>query len=308
MTGWNRPGWNRPGWNHPGAFFLVVLILGWPTIAGAQSLDHYTLVMGWQPGRCIVDPNQPECANLSLRDSIGRNLSLIGLKPQSRSGSVMLKNCDAIFRIFDRSQGTDACAMPGLRLSEELATELSQIMPGTAQCRDRHFWSKYGSCSMLSQEMFFRRAVDRALEAQRSRLNAKISGALGGKIGRADIIAAFTDEFGLDADRALQLICTKPKQGGQPILVEVLIFLTQIGTMHPLSNEGLWGDGEHPPTQRCPEEILVPAPLTEPRANPAPPAAPAPYPLQPYDPTKPQPMQVEPDIIEPLFIPETTVP
>jgi ribonuclease I len=196
-------------------------------------------------------------------------------------------------------------------LSVELAAELGRAMPGLEQCADRQFWSAYGSCSMLSQEMYFRRAIDRALEVQHSLLNTRIAGALGGPIDSAGIVAAFTDEFGYEAERALELICVRPKQGGLPVLLEARIFLKQLGTMRPLSADGLSLDNRRPSKQRCPEKILIPAP-PEIAAETSPPGEAVPEifatPPPAYDPTKPQPMQIEPDIVEPVFPPETTVP
>jgi hypothetical protein len=202
-------------------------------------------------------------------------------------------------------------------------------MPTTAQCDERRFWASYGSCSLLSQERYFQRAVDRAQDLQRSTLNVTIASAIGTRIKRDALVEAFTRQFGEDSAASLQLVCGRAKERLVSVLTEIRVSLTQQGTMRSLDGSGLWQENNSLPRHRCPDNILIPEagqPIPDPIAVPAAPgtvnippmpaipapdvptiAAPtvtvptitAPTVAKP-DPTKPQPMDTEPmEIIPP---------
>lgn len=322
------PGSMVPGWVAPLVLALLLTLL--PRSLAAQSLDHYTLVMGWLPGRCLVDPGFSPCKDLSIRDPFGRDLNLIGLRPDPRPGAVALQSCDPMARAFSEpvfpgeegEPGNRACRLPQLNLSEELDAELAAVSPMHGQCAERQFWVRHGSCSLLSQERYFQRAVSRARDVQQGTLNLAIGAAMGGEVDEAQLAAAFEQQFGTDSARSMALVCGRTKTGNRPVLTEVHIALTQIGTMRPLETGGLWHDSKMRVRKRCPGRFLVAAPGTAgaetqtvtpgpqsgtpggtqpPVAMPSVPAVlpPAPVPL-PADPTLPQPMLSEPVHIEPV--------
>lgn len=317
-----------------------------PHRAQAQALDHYTLIMAWLPGQCLVAPERPLCEKLTLKDPAGRNLTLVGLRPDPHPGSVPMRDCDPMTDAFSTplfsgeadAIGMEACRLPEVKLSDTLAASLKTLMPTTAQCDERRFWASYGSCSMLSQERYFQRAVDRAEEMQHSLLNIAIAGAIGGRIKRDALVEAFTQQFGEDSAGSLQLVCGRSKERHVPVLTEIRLSLRQQGTMQTLTKEGLWRETGNSPRQRCPDDILIAEagqPVPDPIKKPAPPgtvdipqmpkipepaaptiAAPtvtaptiaAPTVTEPTvakpaapDPTKPQPMDTEPmQIIPPV--------
>lgn len=318
-----------------GPALLLLLACALPRLAGAQSLDHYTLIMAFLPGQCLVKPELQLCKGLTLKDPAGRNLTLIGLRPDPHANSVPMRDCDPSSTAFSTPlvEGESetlaaACHLPPVRLSDGLAKALADVMPSTAQCAERRFWSSYGSCSMLSQERYFQRAVDRAQDMQRTLLNFTIAGAIGTRVKRDTLIDAFTQQFGDDGAAALQLVCGRSKKRIQAVLTEVRLKLRQQGTMRPLSREGLWQETGSAMRQRCPDQFLIPEagqPVPNPVAAPAQPGAVevpqmpvVPQPEvpdiaaptiavpdvtapPPVDPTKPQPMQIEPtEIIPPL--------
>ncbi|WP_374656311.1 hypothetical protein [Dongia sp.] len=307
-----------------------------PRAALAQAMDHYTLVMGFLPGQCLVKPELPLCAGLSLKDPAARNLTLIGLRPDPRSNSVPLRDCDPMAGAFStplmagevETLATQSCTLPPVELSAELSRALGEVMPGVAICAERRFWSRYGACSMLSPEHYFQRAVDRARDMQHTLFNLAIASAIGTRVTRDSLISAFTQQFGDDAAKSLQLVCGRSKKRNQPVLAEVRVKLGQLGTMRTLGKDGLWQESGMTLRQRCPEQFLIPEagqPVPDPIVKPVPPgtvdipqmpdipqpdvpavAAPtltvpeitAP---RPADPTKPQPMDTEPmRIIPPM--------
>ena len=321
---------------------LLLATIALPRWAAAQALDHYTLVMGFLPGNCLQTPELPICAGLTLKDPAARNLTLIGLRPDAKAGSVPLEDCDPMAGAFSLptfegeidDAATRACKMPAVKLSPALARSLADVMPTTQQCAERQYWSRYGACSMLSEESYFRRAVDRAQDMQRTLLNVTIAGAIGTRIKRDTLMDAFAQQFGDEAAQsALQLVCGRSKQRSLPVLIEVRIKLRQLGTMRTLAKDGIWQEPGNAMRQRCPEEFLVPEagqPVPDPVAKPDMPGTiPAvempvvPQPVVPQvsvptiavpeitapqkpivgapDPSKPQPMDTEPmEVIPPL--------
>lgn len=301
-----------------------------PHPAASQALDHYTLIMGFLPGKCLEKPDLALCQNLTLKNPAARNLTLIGLRPEAKAGSVPLRHCDPMagafsIPLFDGEiddAALRACRLPAMKLSPDLNRSLTELMPSTAQCAEREFWSRYGACSMLSAESYFQRAVDRAQDMQRSVLNLTIVGAIGQRVKRDALIDAFAQQFGDDvAQSALQLVCARAKERSISILTEVRLKLRQLGTVRSLSKEGLWQEPGDVMRQRCPDEFLVPEagqPLPEPTIKPdipgtvppmEMPAVPAPEvpkvtaptmtrpditAPQKFDPAKPQPMETEP--------------
>lgn len=324
--------------NRPGAWIvgllLSVLTTVLPRDAAAQTLDHYTLVMAWLPGQCLVNPDRPLCEKLTIKDPAGRNLTLVGLRPDPRAGSVPLRDCDPMSDAFSTPLmegdvdpvGMDACRLPAVKLSDPLAKALSTVMPTTAQCGERRFWASYGSCSMLSQERYFQRAVDRATDLQRSLLNATIAGGVGTRVRLDAVTESFTQQFGDENAASLQLICGRSKERRLSVLTEVRVALRQLGTMQSLTKEALWHETGSSPRHRCPDTFLIAEP-GQPEPDPiAKPAAPGtiaipqmpqiPEPVVPTvtppviavptitapqkpDPTKPQPMDTEPMVVTP---------
>lgn len=304
--------------------------------AFSQSLDHYTLVMGFLPGKCLVKPDLPLCHGLTIKAPAARNLTLIGLYPEARADSVPLKDCDPLASAFSTPLfagevddiATRSCQLPEVKLSSTLSQALQDIMPGTAICAERQLWSQHGACSMLSQENYFRRAVNRAKDLQHSLLNVTLASAIGQRVKRDDMMNVFAAQFGETATQsALQFVCGRSKERHVAVLTEIRVKMRQLGTMKPLNAEGLWQETGKVMRQRCPEEFWVPE-----AGQPAPtsamkpekpgtmptiqmPVVPSPKapdlaapdiivpeikaPQQP-DPTKPQPMETEPvQIIEP---------
>jgi ribonuclease I len=325
-----------PG-RHLLGLFIWLLIAASPHVASAQAMDHYTLIMGFLPGKCLEKPDLPICQGLTLKDPAARNLTLIGLRPDARAGSVPLTDCDPMAGAFSvpifegevDDAATRACKLPAVKLSPELSKALAEVMPTTTQCAEREYWSRYGACSMLSEEKYFERAVSRAKDMQKTLLNVTIGGAIGQRIKRDALIASFAQQFGADAAQsALQLVCARAKKRSVPVLIEVRVKMRQLGTMRALNQEGLWQEPGNAMRQRCPDEFWIPEagqPVPDPIAKPEVPgtipavkmpAVPQPQvpevaaptievpqitaPKKP-DPTKPQPMETEPmEVIPPL--------
>ena len=302
-----------------------------PRTVSAQALDHYTLLMAFLPGQCLANPDLKLCDGLTLKDPAARNLTLIGLRPDAHAASIPLRDCDPMGAAFSTpimdgsvvEPGQEACALPALTIDGTLREALDSVMPSTKQCADRRFWSRYGACSMLSQEMYFQRAVDRAKDMQKTLLNVIIGSNIGQRVKRDVIVDAFAQQFGADNVPALQLVCGRAKKRLLSILTEVHVTFNQLGTMKPLAKEGLWMETGAGARHRCPEEFLIPEagqPIPDPVAKPLPPGA-LPVPSAPVvpqpsvpqivvpevtapeqpDPTKPQPMETEPmQVIPPL--------
>ena len=248
--------------------------------APAQTLDHYTLIMAWLPGQCLVKPELPLCADLTLKDPAGRNLTLIGLRPDPRPNSVPMRDCDPMTGAFSTplfegevdTLATKSCHLPPVNLSEELARALADVMPTVAQCAERRFWASYGSCSMLSHERYFDRAVSRALELRQSLFNITIAGGIGSRAKLESLVNAFMEQYGEESAASLQLVCGRSKKRNQSVLTEIRIKLRQQGTMRPLGPESFWRETGTTLRHRCPDQFLIAEagqPVPDPVAKPS---------------------------------------
>lgn len=248
------------------AALLFLLLSAYPALA--QSLEYFSLQMGWLPGQCLVDPEMPACDGLTLQNPQGRNLTLIGLKPEARPGSSRLQNCDPMARAFTTplispEDKITTCSLPEVKLTDDLRAELAALMPDIAACPERAFWSKYGSCALLSQQRYFERAVGRARDLQHSLLNLTIAGSVGQRISRQVLVDAFEQQFGPETARSLQLVCAKSKLHKQQVLTEVRVAINQLGSMRPLNDAALWYVKGSAFKDRCPAEFLVAEPGAE---------------------------------------------
>jgi ribonuclease I len=322
-----------------GLFLLALLAGAFPRPSAAQTMDHYTLIMAFLPGQCLVKPELPLCKGLTLKDTAARNLILVGLRPDPRANSVPLRDCDPMASAFStplmegevETLATQSCTLPPVKLSPDLSRALAEVMPATTYCAERRFWSSYGACSMLSQERYFQRAVDRAIDMRRTLLNVAIASAIGTRVKRDALVDSFTQQFGDESAGSLQLVCGRSEKRHLAVLTEVRVKLRQLGTMKQLAKDGMWLEDGSTLRHRCPDEFLIPEagqPVPDPIAKPAAPGAvdipqmpdipqpdvptvtaptvtvpeiTAPQAAPPLDPTKPQPMDTEPmQIIPPL--------
>ena len=169
-------------------FAALLLAAGCEARQSAQykaDFDYYVLVLSLAPAFCedsIGNRRVPhQCRDVDLADFQRQPLTLHGLWPNNRNGR------HPFYCNGERDRG-GMCDQTRLSLPDSLSTRLEAVMPGTADCLDRHEWAKHGSCSGLSMAQYFDASVKLV-----ERANRALGAALGSHAGR---------EVGLDTLRA----------------------------------------------------------------------------------------------------------
>jgi ribonuclease I len=206
----------------PGAQGLV-LLLGLLAVAGARAAPlqaarygdfaHYTFALTWQPGFCSTAggclPDQPHSVLIGLHGLwASRPQSLIrrGISaPQWWSGG-----CD----YYHHSDSA-----PPLPVATQ--RRLNAVMPHLRDSLLTHEYDKHVQCFGFDPQTFFQTELRMRLEVVDSAFGRYLTDtARGREVRRAEVIQAFTRDFGTDRSSSLQLRCGSNAQG--------LVVLTQL--------------------------------------------------------------------------------
>jgi ribonuclease T2 len=213
----------RCGYLVRAAVFFCALFLA-PHVQADES--DYVLALSWQPAFCASDAgaDRAEC-----NDGTSDKLTLHGLWPNAdRNKDGRLDTEDDYCVGDDRARlmaldKRDWNRLPAVKISNDLARRLAEIMPGVHSQLERHQWVKHGSCSGLGAERYFAAAVNLSETLRASDFASLIDRNIGAEMSRRDLLQAFSAEFGKGSERALQLLCRKGDGGSA--LTEVRIRL-----------------------------------------------------------------------------------
>ena len=166
-----------------GCLLGLLLALGTAHAAPAR-FDYYLLALSIAPAFCEDNPARKrgfaQCRSLDAQHFKAMPLTLHGLWPN---------RLDRRHPAFCGGEPRGSfCRLPAVPLSAESRTRLGRVMPGMADCLERHQWAKHGSCSGLRADEYF--AVSAALV---ERVNRALGPVLARHMGR---------EVGLDVLRA----------------------------------------------------------------------------------------------------------
>jgi|SRR5581483_4424751 len=278
---------------------LMLFLLAASNRADAQTADHYALLMVWMPGLCTLEPDRPECKDLSLKRYDGQNLAFMALEVAHESG-VSDTFCFTMPSDFEMDHDRDWCDMVKPNVGPELASQLKQLMPVARSCQDRGLWARYASCTMYSADDYYSRGFRLAKGVADTQVNLKIGGAIGQSISQQALVAAFETQFGDGTGNAIDFICRK--SNGKSHLLNVKVTLTVKALTRGLGADYLWKP-PRPLRRGCPENIFVDAPPGAQVGVPSASATPAPPP-NPTAPDAPESVPVAPVETAPLAPPE----
>lgn len=206
---------------------LLVLMLGLLVAAGARAAPlkaarygdfaHYTFALTWQPGFCSTDggclPDQPHSVLIGLH-------GLWASRPQSliRRGisdpQWWRRGCD----FYHHSDSAP-------RLPPATLTRLNAVMPHLKDSLLTHEYDKHVQCFGFDAQTFFQTELSmRSAVADGAFGRYLTVTARGHDVRRADVIRAFTRDFGTDQSAALQLRCGRNPQG-RVVLTQLWITL-----------------------------------------------------------------------------------
>lgn len=188
--------------------------------------DSHVLAVSWQPAFCETKSSKPECKKLTPESAAASSFTLHGLWPNKTSCGFAYGTCGS----FTESP-KDFCDYPALEnLSADIRTQLGEVMPSEkyGSCLQRHEWWKHGTCSGLTQDGYYTRAIDLINQINASDFVSQfISENVGQKVSTDDMKTAFEDSFGEGTFNNVRLRCTKHQSAGQQesLLTELQIVL-----------------------------------------------------------------------------------
>jgi ribonuclease I len=276
------------------------MLLGTSDAHAQAAEDHYVLLMVWMPGLCALEPDRPECKDLTLRRYDGQNLAFMALESASE-GDVAQTFCYTMPSDFEMDHARDWCDMGRPDVQPSTAALLKKLMPIAQSCQDRGLWARYASCTMYSPDDYYSRALRLAQAVATTRFNLKIAGAIGRVASQQALVSAFEDDFGQETGNAINFICRK--SAGKSHLVNVKITVTVKALTRGLGPDYLWKPSR-PLRRSCPENIVVDAPPVVEAAPVAPVVSAPPPPPKPTVPGAPEAVPVGPVETEPLSPPD----
>jgi ribonuclease I (enterobacter ribonuclease) len=206
---------------------LLLLMLGLLAAAGARAAPlqaaryadfaHYTFALTWQPGFCSTDggclPDQPHTVLIGLHGLwASRPQSLIrrGISdPQWWSGG-----CDYYHHSDSAPQ------LPPATLQR-----LNAVMPHLKDSLLTHEYDKHVQCFGFDPQTFFQTELQMRRGVIASAFGRYLTGtARGREVRHADVIQAFSRDFGTSQLSALQLRCGRNERG-QMVLTQLWITL-----------------------------------------------------------------------------------
>lgn len=173
--------------------------------AGAQACripdqyDSYVLAVTWQPGFCEHDrggPAKPECQAMKKGALTVNHFTLHGLWPNKQSCGIDYGQCE----------GAE------LDLSADTVEYIKPWMPNFHYGTQfgNYEWKKHGVCqTAMSDDAYFRFAVDLLKSFNDSQVGQYIRGNVGGEVSREQVYSKLADEFGSkEARNNFLLICS----------------------------------------------------------------------------------------------------
>jgi ribonuclease I len=199
-----------------GLLGLLLLIAA----TGAQAaVDGWVLALTWHPGYCARNHASPEC-----RVERAPGLVLHGLWPEADKESAEFCAATASLRKIDYAR--EWCRFPPLKLETSTAAALDKVMPGRADCLDRHEWFRHGTCSGMKADRYFRIAAAVVERINGMELGRFLKESAGKEVRTADLVRAAVRDAGPQARPAYSFIC---HGRGKVHLSEVWIAMSYLG-------------------------------------------------------------------------------
>ncbi|MDM8561584.1 ribonuclease T2 [Candidatus Parabeggiatoa sp. HSG14] len=210
--------------------FLGYLCLSLPLQAKTKvskevgKFDYYTLALSWQSAFCESNPKKQECQSQHEKRFDAYHFVLHGLWPNVKGDKRHHYGyCGVSKKLKKKDKKGRWCDMPQLDLSKEVREHLTQFMPATVSCLQRHEWYKHGICSGLSEDDYFSLSNQLVETFSKTRFSAYVAKNAGKYVKRKKLLKAFAREFGKRSRAYLKLQCRKIK--GVSLLTEVQINL-----------------------------------------------------------------------------------
>jgi ribonuclease T2 len=179
---------------------------------------QYVFSISWEPGFCAGKGGQPECGAETPSGFDASHFTLHGLWPDPN------EYCGAAPADIAADKAGNWSALPAVDVDAPTRAHLDQGMPGTQSQLERHEWIKHGTCSGVSMNIYFGRALSFLDAVNASPVQALFVANAGKTVTLDAIRAAFDQGFGPGAGQRIRLSC--PRQNGVRDITEITIGLT----------------------------------------------------------------------------------
>jgi ribonuclease T2 len=211
------------------------------------KFDYYVLALTWQPAFCELRTKKPECQSQHSKRFDAHHFVLHGLWPNVKGDKKHRYGyCEVSRKTIKKDKKRQWCRMPELDLSKNVRTQLTELMPGSASCLQRHEWYKHGSCSGLSENDYYALSNRLVEMFSKTQFSQKVAENVGKFVKRHELLKAFDKEFGKGSRNYLALKCKKVR--GTSLLTELQIHLKKdIGSdnnfrnLFPKEKPKIWG-------------------------------------------------------------------
>jgi ribonuclease T2 len=127
--------------------------------------------------------------------------------------------CGVAPALVARDRRGDWDSLPAPVLDTATAAQLAAVMPGTRSALERHEWLKHGTCSGLSAEAYFGRAIALTTEINQSALGQLFASHVGRQLTSGDVAGALSRDFGSAAGRRVAISCRR--DGSRDLITEL---------------------------------------------------------------------------------------
>lgn len=182
----------------------------------AGRVGLYTLALSWQAAFCETEPNKPECRSLGTGRYDADHFALHGLWPED-------SYCGVAPSIIDDDQHGPRRDLPDIDITPATRDALDKAMPGTQSLLERHEWLNHGTCSGVSAETYFNRAITLLDAVNASALRDLFAESTGRQLTRRQVVTAFEESFGADTGSRMRIDCVE--DSGRTLIGELRIRL-----------------------------------------------------------------------------------
>jgi ribonuclease T2 len=217
--------------------------------------DHYVLALSWQPAFCEFHATTPECRSQNESRYDATHLVLHGLWPSVRGDTQHdYEYCGVARDLREKDRSKAWCDLPSPDLTEESRKRLSALMPGLQSCLERHEWFRHGTCSGLSGNDYFEKAMSLTEHLSKTQFSAYITSNVGKRVSLSGLLSTFDKDFGAGSSRGLALLCDS--KHGASMLTEVRLYLKKERLGAPLSRES-FTQAEPSAKGSCKKQIAI---------------------------------------------------
>ncbi len=171
---------------------------------GRNKGSKMLLALSWQNAFCETHRHVKECKRRGVSYTDTR-FSLHGLWPQPRGNEY----CNVPYEEKEKDKRHKWREIDMPSITDTTYGELLRIMPGVDSHLHHHEWIKHGTCSGMSADVYFTKAVKLVRQVNDSKLGEFFSQNIGKSVTLEQVRFKMNESFGAGSGRHVELRCQK---------------------------------------------------------------------------------------------------